>query len=283
MYFRVIDTHSENMNTERLIELVRRAPVFEALREEGSMDRRELEQHLEVSKSTVHRFLRSLRNNDLIERSDGGFTLTALGEASAKEVSAFGAAIETARELAPILEAASAHGVDIDVAAFADATVTTAAPGNPYRPVSRFMSLVSETDTLRGLDPTTINPLHVDDVHTRIIDGMETDAVFPTAVVENLLTSYPERMEAAFESGNLTLRTHDDLPFGLTICDDRVGVGVYSDEMGLLQLYADTDAPAAREWAEAVYADYRAEATGLREQEELTQIPAVRAPGNDDS
>lgn len=265
------------MDTERLIELVRRAPVLDALREADAMDRRELEQHLGVSKSTVHRFTRSLEESGLIERSGGEFVLTPLGEVSAREVAAFGSAIETAWELEPILGAASAHGVDIDVETFADVTVTTAAPGNPYRPVNRFMSLLSETETLYGLDPASINPLHLDDIYERIVDGMETDAVFPSAVVEELLTSNPDRAERAFESGNLTLRIHDDLPFGLTLCDDRIGVGVYDDETGLLRTYADTDASAAREWAEDVYADYRAEATELSNHSELARLPPVRA------
>lgn len=269
------------MDTDRFIELVRRAPVLEALREEGAMDRRELEQHLDVSKSTVHRFTRSLRENGLIERSGGAFVLTPVGEVSAEEVAAFKASIETTWELAPVLRVARAHGVDIDVAVFTDTTVTTAEPGNPYRPVNRFMSLVTETDTLHGLDPASINPLHIDDIYERIINGMETDVVFPSSVIENLLTSNPERAEQAFESGNLTLRVHDDLPFGLTLCDDRIGVGIYDDDTGLLRTYADTAAPAAHEWAETVYTKYRNTATELSEHPDLSQLPPV--PSLDDT
>ncbi|EMA43618.1 helix-turn-helix transcriptional regulator [Halococcus saccharolyticus] len=260
------------MNTERLIELIRRAPVLEALREEGMMDRRELEQHLDVSKSTVHRFTRFLLENGLIERAGGEFVLTPLGEVSAEEIAAFDTSIQTAWQLAPVLEVANAHGVDIDLKAFADATVTIAAPGNPYRPVNRFMSLVSETDSLRGLDPASINPLHMDDIYQRIVDGMETEAVFPPAVIENILTSNPERAKTAFESGNLTLRVHDDLPFGLTLCDNRIGVGIYDEDTGLLRTYADTDAPAAHEWAEAVYTTYRDEATPFTDHAELFDL-----------
>lgn len=269
------------MNTKRLIELIRRASVLDALREEGAMDRRELERELDVSKSTVHRFTRSLRDHGLIERSGGAFVLTPLGEASAEEVAAFGAAIETAWELAPVLEAASAHDIAFDVAAFADATVTTAAPGNPYRPVSRFMSLIEETDSLRGLDPASINPLHIDTIYERIVGGMDTDAVFPSTVVEELLTANPDRAERAFESGHLTLSVHDDLPFGLTICDHRVGVGIYDNDTGLLRTYADTDAPAAHDWAEAVYAEYRNEATVLTEHPDLSRLSPVRALADD--
>ncbi|RBI60049.1 MarR family transcriptional regulator [halophilic archaeon] len=270
------------MDTEQLIELIRRAPILRVLQEEGSADRRELEQHLDVSKSTVHRFTRSLRKYGLIERSGGEFVLTALGEVSAEEVTAFETSIETAWELAPVLEAASANDVDVDVAAFADATVTIAEPGNPYRPVNRFMSLVSETDTLRGLVPASINPLYLNEIYERIVNGMEIDAVFSPTVVKEFLTSNPDRAWTAFKSGNVTLWAHDDLPFGLTLYDDRIGIGIYDDEMGLLRMYIDTDAPAACEWAEEVYTDYRDEATEFTEHAEISRLLFVQGLDDDD-
>lgn len=270
------------MDTERIIELIRHAPVLQVLQREGPVDRRELEQHLSVSKSTVHRFTRSLREHGLIERSGGEFVLTSLGEMSIEEITAFETSIETLWELAPVLEVASANGIDISVAAFADATVTIAEPGNPYRPVNRFMSLMNETDTLCGLDPASINPLHLDEIYERIVTGMKTDVVFRPAVVEELLISNPERAQTAFESGNLTIRTHDDLPFGLTLYDDQIGVGIYGEEMGLLRMYVDTDAPAAYEWAEEVYTDYRDKAIELTEHTELSRLPPVQVLHNDE-
>ena len=269
------------METERLIDLIRRAPMLDALRSAGGMDRRDLERHLGVSKSTVHRFTRALREEGLVERSSGEFVLTPLGEVCTETLVEFETGIETAWAVAPVLEVASAHGIEVDLGAFADATVTTAEPGNPYRPVNRFMSLVSETETLRGLDPASINPLHLDEINERIVDGMRTAAVFPPAVVEELLRTNPERAERVFASGNLALRVHDDLPFGLTLCDDRVGVGVYGDETGLLRTYVDTDAPAAREWAERVYANYREEAAELTDHADLADLEPVAALAGD--
>ncbi|WP_276254497.1 helix-turn-helix transcriptional regulator [Halomontanus rarus] len=265
------------MDTEGLIEIIRQKPVLDALREEGGLDRRALEQHLNVSRSTVHRFTRSLRDSDLIERTDSEFVLTPLGEVTAEEVVEFQSALEAASELAPILRVTAAHDVDVDIEAFTGATVTTTAPGDPYRPVNRFMSLVKSTETLRGLDPASINPLHVDELYDNINDGMKTEAVYPPVVLEGLLTSNPERARTVIESGNLTFWVHDDIPFGLTLCDDRIGVGVYDDETGLLRTYVDTDSPTAREWAEDVYATYRAEATPLTEALDFARLSSDSA------
>lgn len=263
------------METEQLIELVRRGPVLDVLRKEGVADRRDLEEHLEVSRSTVHRFTRSLRDSGLIDRTADGFVLTPLGEISAREVAEFESTIGTAWELAPVLEAASASDIRIDPEAFSDVTVTSAEPGNPYRPVNRFMTLVEGTETLRGLDPASINPLHLEDLYERIVGGMNTEVVFPSSVVWELLSSNPDRARDAFESGNLSILVHDELPFGLTLCDERIGVGVYDDEVGLLRTYADTVTPAAREWAEDVYAEYRADSTPLTEHAEFSQLSSL--------
>lgn len=265
------------MDVERLIELVRRVPVLEALQKERTMDRRELERHLDVSKSTVHRFTQSLRESGLVERANDGFVLTPLGEVCAEEIISFRSSIETAWKLEPILSTANTHRVDIDIDAFTDATVTTAEPGNPYRPVNRFMSLVSETDTLRSLDPASINPLQLDDLHERIVEGMEADIIFPPAVVEELLTANPQRARTAFESGNLTLRIHDDLPFGLTLCDNRIGIGVYDDTVGILRTYADTDDPAAYKWANRIYAEYCVESTAVSNHPKYAHLPPVQS------
>lgn len=45
------------------------------------------------------------------------------------------------------------------------------------------------------------------------------------------------------------------------ILDDRVGIGGYDEETGTMRVFVDTDAAVAREWAERVYAVYRARST----------------------
>ncbi|KTG21460.1 hypothetical protein AUR66_17180 [Haloferax profundi] len=91
---------------------------------------------------------------------------------------------------------------------------------------------------------------------------METDIVYLSAVVEEMLDSYPDAIADAVERGQLTLSTHDNLPFGLAIFDDRVGLGGY-DETGMLSAFVDTDAPKARDWANDLYRQYRDEAVRL--------------------
>ena len=269
------------VETDTLINLVRRAPVFAAL-SERPMDRRDLQDHLDVSRPTVHRLTRALIDCGLIKRVNGEFMLTAFGEAVAAAVTSFEQSVDTAQEIAPLLRVAKEHDLALEGSAFTDATVTNAESGNPYRPANRFMTLLEDTDQLRGLDPSSINPLHLDQIYTRIVGGMETDVVFPPGVVEELFEANPDRATRALESGNLTVHSHDDLPFGVTICDDRIGIGIYDTETGILRTYIDTDDPSARKWAKRVYSNYRNEATNVTEHAQFSELPPIQSISDSD-
>lgn len=250
------------MTEDLLVRIVRRAPMLEALRG-GALDRRDLEDALGVSKPTVHRAAKSLMELGLVERPRGAFELTAAGADVADAVVDFETTTNAALRLAPLLATVETDAFEVDVDLFADAVVTLPDPGHPYRPVDRFMELVRETDSLRGFDSTTIAPANVEDVYRAIVDGMETELIYPPSVVESIVASNPQRGSKAVESGNLTLLVHDSVPCGLAIFDDRVGLGGYDPETGMLRAFVDTDAPAARSWAENVYASFRAEADPL--------------------
>lgn len=247
------------MEDDVLLAVVRRRAVLTTL-QESALSPNDLTDRLDISRSTVHRVARQLEAENLVQRCDGHLGLTPLGDVVTDELHAFERTFAAAKRLEPALAAFDGTRFTFPIDAFADATVTEATSQDPYRPVNRFMSLVEGTETLRGIDPASINPLHLDDLHEAVLDGMETDAVFQPGVVEELIRNNPERARTAFESGNLTLRTHDDLQFGLTLADDRVGVGIYEDESGLMTEYVDTNSPAAYEWAEGVYATFLVEA-----------------------
>ena len=247
------------LDTPALITLVRRAPALAALREQP-LDRRDLEECLDVSKPTVHRLARTLGEMGLIERTNGIFALTGLGEAVADVVAEFTRSVETAYRLTPLLETIQDRYSDFDVAAFEDAIVTTAEPSNPYRPVQRYCSLIKETRTLRGFDTTMFSPQHVDTVHSRVCDGMEMEFVYPPAIAAHLSSIYPERMAEMIQSGRLDFRVHADIPYGLVLFDGRVGIGSYCQTTGALRAFIDTDVPDACEWAETIYDAYWTEA-----------------------
>ena len=267
---------ARTLDEAALITLVRRAPALAALREQP-LDRRDIEERLGVSKPTVHRLTRTLDEMELVERSNGIFVLTGLGETVADVIGEFTRSVETAYRLAPLLETSRCHYPAVDVAGFADATVTTAEPGDPYGPMRRYLSFIEKSNTLRWFDTTTLPPEYVETVHRQIHDGMNAELIYPPAVISHLYSAHPERVAALVENDRLVLRVHPSLPYGLAIFDERVAVASYCETTGALRTVIDTGSPAGREWAEDVYEEYCAEATELPAQSALIQHPSVKA------
>ena len=243
---------------ERLAELLGHGPTLTALRE-GSLDRRSLQELLGVSRSTCHRHTRALEAAGLVERPAGEYALTPTGEEVADAVSAFASHVRTALTLGPVLDRIRETTPAFDVGTFADATVTTAEPGNSSRPVARALSLFRETETFRGVHTASIAPMYLED--ERVLDGLATEVIEPPEVAAEIMDEYPERCVEVCVSEYFTHWLHDDLPFGLVIFDDRIGIGVVGEEG--VKTFVDTDDPAAREWAEAVFESLREEAVLL--------------------
>jgi len=265
-----LNAAGDRINTDLLGDIVRHGPVLEALRQEP-LDRGEIEERLNVSRATSHRFTQWLDEQGFVEKSDGRFQLTGQGEAVADEVLRFEANVRTVHRMAPLLDIICEDHQEFVVEPFVDATVTVAAPADPYQPVERFISLVEESDTFRGFNTTHMAPLVLGDFHQRVFDGTDTEIIYLPHIVEKLFETYPTQATDALERGHLTLRTRDDLPYGLAIFDERVGLGGYDESTGMMQVFVDTASPIAREWAERVYASVRADSDPLAD-ERITSI-----------
>ena len=248
--------------TDFLLAVVRHAPVLEALFTE-SLDRREIEERLDVSRATSHRLTRWLTEHGLAEKRDGRFHLTGTGLSFAESVLRFERNVETADRLAPLLDLICEDHMELVVEPFADATVTTAEPEDPYAPVRRFQELLDDTDSLRGFNTTPMLPLSSGAYEEGAFEGVDAEIIYLPAAVERLFDAVPERASAAIDAGHLALRTRDALPYGLAIFDDRVGIGGYDESTGAMRVFVDTDAVYAREWAERTYAAFRRDSEPL--------------------
>lgn len=261
-----LDAAGDRVDTDLLGDIVRHRPVLEALRAEP-LDRREIEERLDVSRATSHRFTRWLDEQEFVEKVDGRFQLTGRGEAVADELLRFEANVGTVHRLAPLLDVICEDHQDFVIEPFVDARVTLAEPDDPYQPVERFISLLSESETFRGFNTTHMAPLVLGGFHHQIFEETDTEIIYLPHIVEKLFETHPERAREAIECGHLALRTRADLPYGLAIFDERVGIGGYDEATGLMQVFVDTDASIACEWADQVYASVRADSDPLQERQ----------------
>ncbi|WP_276253063.1 helix-turn-helix transcriptional regulator [Halomontanus rarus] len=263
-----LDAAGDRVDTDLLGDIVRHGPVLEALLEEP-LDRREIEERLDVSRATSHRYTQWLDEQDFVEKIDGRFQLTWRGAVTAEEILRFEANVRTAHRMTPLLDAVCEDHRDFVLEPFVDATITVAEPDDPYRPIERFITLVSESESLRGFNTTHMAPLVLGEFHQQVFDKTDTEIIYLPHIVEKLFETYPERARKAIDRGHLTLRTREELPYGLALFDDRVGIGGYDEATGLMQVFVDTDAPIAREWAERVYASVRSDSDPLDEWSDL--------------
>lgn len=251
--------------TDLLVEVVRREAALEAL-VSNARSKRGLAEAIGVSDATAHRIIASFRESGLVERTNDGNAVTPLGREVVAATAAYRAHVEAAKTLEPLLaridlEAMGAHR--LDVRAFASATITTVTPSDPYAPVTRFTDLLSATDSLCGFDTTSVSPTYVEDVFERLLDGMTIDIVYQPAAIDAITDSYPDLAAEAFALDNLTISVYDPVPFGLALFDDRIGIGGYDDETGLLEVFVDTDDPEAVAWGKRLYERVREAATPL--------------------
>ena len=262
---RKIMKNSFEAETNELIQVLRHRHVFAEL-QEGPVERRELEDRLGVSRATSHRYVRTLEGVGLIEKTDGRFVLTRLGTDVAQAVRTYETEVGTRLRLAPMMADMSNITPPIDIAAFEGARVTNTDGGDPFAPLTRFVSLVQETETLCGINTCRIAPTYMDAFQERILDGMQTELIDLPWILEDIMDRYPEKCVQVCVSENLVLRIHtadDALPFGLVLFDNRVGIGLFDAPKGTLVTFVDTENPDAIEWASAVYGQYRSASSHL--------------------
>lgn len=212
-----------------------------------------------VSSSTIRRTLRDFEERQWIFKEGYQYETSQLGAYIAAAMVDLIEQLETERSLRQVWEWLPEEDSGFEIGMCTDAQVTTADAENPYRPVNRFVTLLDETSEFRfaGMDVAILEPLK-DDFVERIIEGMHAEIINPPRVIRYIRTTYPELFSTALESGNLTVRVHDDLPpYGVCLFDNRVAISGYDPEGVTVRVLVDTDREETRDWAESVYEMYR--------------------------
>lgn len=246
----------ERLDTDTIVDIVRRGEILEALSQEP-LDRREIEDAVGVSRATSHRLTRWLDNHGMVIKRDGRFELTGYGLTVLEEVLRFERNLVTAKRLEPLLDVICEDHKEFVLEPFANATVTVATPDDPYRPVRRFVSLAESSTTIRGFNTTHMVPLTLSDFFDTIFEGVHCEMIYLPNVIDTLFETHPERAEAAVRDGHLRLRTREELPYGLAIFDDCVGIGGYDERTGAMTVFVDSGAAISRKWAEQTYDVFR--------------------------
>lgn len=212
-----------------------------------------------VSASTIRRTLREFEDRGWIRRDGYQYEATPLGAFIASAVAELIERMEVERKLRDVWQYLPDEESGYTIEMCVDATVTVAEPDNPYAPVNRFRTLIRETEAFQflGSSLALLEPCR-EEFCERVIDGMESEIIDPSTVARYIRTTYPELSSRTLDSGNLTIRLHDDLPpYGICIFDDRIAICGHDPDSVTVRVLVDTDSETAREWAESTYSFYR--------------------------
>jgi predicted transcriptional regulator len=222
--------------------VVDRLVVLEQL-SEGVETRRELERHLDASRTTVHRIVTKFREAGLVTETDGVLALTGVGHYVTDEVVRCRERLQTAHRLEPLIDAIEGAGLSFDAGLFAEAEVTTADARNPYRPVAQLTEFIGDSTRLRGAYKIVPNPMYVDRLYDGLLAGGDSELVYERGAAEEIVDMYPEKAERALGAGDVSVYVVGELPFGVTVADGKAALAAYDDASGVLELVAVTTDP----------------------------------------
>ncbi|TYL39989.1 DNA-binding protein [Natronococcus pandeyae] len=170
--------------------------------------------------------------------------------------------VETERKLRNVWHWLPDAVSEFPIETWAELNVTVADSNAPYRPVTRFESLLQKTTTVRYLRPEValMEPCF-DVLYRQVHDGVDVTLIDRPNCHTYFLSTYPERSSELLQQDNFTVLEHDELPpYGTGLLDERVTISCYEQESGTVQAVIDTDAPPVRGWAQSVYENYLSDA-----------------------
>ncbi|WP_123533380.1 helix-turn-helix transcriptional regulator [Halosimplex salinum] len=239
-----------------------RVPTLVALTERPR-SRSELCELVGVSSSTIRRTLGEFEDRVWIRKDGYQFSATRLGEVVASGMEDLIEQVETERKLRDIWRWLPGEVSEFTIETWEAMTVTVAEPDSPYRPITRFESLLEETNELRLVRPEIALMEPCFEVLVQLVDeGVDVVLVARPESHTYFLSTYPERSFEMMQRDNFTVLEHDSLPrCGIGLLDERVAISCYEQDSGTVHVLIDTDVAAVREWAQSVFETHTSEAT----------------------
>lgn len=229
----------------------------------GPHHRREIQDELDLSKTTCHRIVRTFDDNGLLDRTDRGYQLTKKGVLLEGYVDEYSRGVRATFELDPLVSSFTDAPVEFDIDPFVDARITRPEPNDPTVTLSREFELFQDADIFTVVDGNQHVPeLYLEQViEIGIEREMTAEHIAPIEVIEKRLSAFPEihkRHQDLPATMKYRVSPSPGPPFGLTLYDhEHVVLRAYDDETGSVELLVDTDDPDAVAWADDVIDHYR--------------------------
>jgi predicted transcriptional regulator len=222
---------------------------------DGPTGRRELQEGVDASRSTVSRVLDEAETRGWVDSEGSRYWATPLGESLLLDFRSYLESVEGHRRLGDAVNHFPPPLFELDFRHLRDASLVESTVEDPSAPFTRALDLYGEATEYRGLNSTSL-PRH----ERVLLEGAAAGdiafgQVFERAFVETLLAD-PERA-SRWEPLSDRVWVHDGVvPINVQVVDDTVLVWLgktRGEVAGLLE----SRNPAVLSWAEGLYEEYR--------------------------
>jgi predicted transcriptional regulator len=244
--------------------VARRGDVLRALADDGGR-KCELDDELDVSRSTIDRAIRELEALGLVEREGDGYYRTLSGSLALDEYSRFRSRMNGVLGAREVLSPLPSDA-DIDAAVLDDAEVVLADRHSPLRPARHQVEIVEGASHIRAA-ASAVLPQHVDAYYDGIVErGMHAEIVLSAPVMERVVADHDEKFHDTLTNGRVDLRQLDrDLPYSLMVASTPegpvMGMLVYVQEG--IKGFVGNDSPEAVSWARSRLDDFWSDASPI--------------------
>jgi len=237
--------------------LHRRSDLLALLVEEPR-SKREMEDHVDASRSTIDRGIRDLEAVGLVERTNGGYAATVSGRLAAESRAAHVTELDGVDRAGPLLDLLD-DGSELGREMLTGVEVERAEPPSPAAPLERLKEVIRRSDRYLGMSAMDTGTGFGQFFHDQVVEeGLDLSFVFTREMADhltsNLGSKIPPMRQAGFE-----MCVVDHLPFGL-------GVGLGDDwTVAVVLVYGPSarlagilfnENPAAVEWATELFDRY---------------------------
>lgn len=245
-----------------------RLALLERLRT-GAASPATLAEDLDCARRSVQRNLAAFAERNWVERGDGGYRLTTVGDLVARAHVDYLDRLASLDRYAPLLYRLEPERAP-DPKLLEDAELVVASESDPQAPIHAYAERLRgfEGGRLRTCSPVLSRPFH--EAHTSLaLNGTHTELLLSESTARRARDLNPTEFRAVLGSGAVDLYTRPEpVPFGLAVDGETLLVGAYDGEGHLEACLHGTD-PELVAWGEAQFETLREGADRVRAASDL--------------
>lgn len=241
--------------------LLQRADLFEFLLDNPA-DQSELNQELDVSRSTIYRGLKLFEEHGLIERQDSVYQPTTYGILMFKEYQQFRDTVNCLLDYREMFDTEQPIGSFLDPSLLQDATILSMSDHMPEDIYEKLYEAVTEASTIYGIAPTIFSDQVDVYLEKTTADELTAEFVLSTRGVEYFQSKFGEELKQLLATENFSIQVYQDTPplglIAVTEPTERTVVVIH-DEIGTVRGIIVSENPEAVVWGRETYQDFRDE------------------------